>query len=127
MLIGRLGISLDLEETGHAAVLDGDREIPLLLEARSADEAGAFLLEAERQGFSGAALVPSHAGGWMIAFLGKAQGSAVLTPAMASLPAGAGESAVFLGALVLYGAGVVPSVLAAADWLRAVCMNGERQ
>ena len=78
------------------------------------------MIFAERQGRYGAGFVPFGEWEYMIAFFGdRRSGSAIITPAAASLPNQARSWPVFLGAVMLYGTGLSASLLAASDRLRA--------
>ncbi len=117
-LLRKQGIEVLFLEEKPSSLSGLDRDIPLFIEKGSADALGEALTAAERAGFHGAVTAPFPGGACMIAFFGKREGSAVLTPASASLPDGAGAGPLFLGALALYGTDLARSVLAGADQIR---------
>lgn len=118
-LLAKRGIAVSFHRKWSSSLAALERNLPLFIEAGSADDLGERLTAAERAGFHGAAIAPFPGKAWMIAFFGETQGSAVLRPSAAALPPWAWEGPLFLGALALYGTGLFPSVLAGADWLRA--------
>lgn len=118
-LLAKSGIAVNFYR-GKSFPLTGlDREIPLFIEAGSADALGERLTAAERAGFHGAGIAPFPGKAWMIAFFGENKGSAVLRPSAAALPPWEWDEPLFLGALALYGTGLSSSVLAGADRLRS--------